>query len=370
MTQMLAFNQNENYFQKYYLSFKRFEIVLKNIKEFTTKISKQYEKCMKFFASDDQKIMEAERVGKLDCGVKDIHNKLDTMNILRTRQPDNIHAQRIDQSHLYEPPLVLFVKSFVVQNLTLLLGNSIKIIILSQSPYVLKFYGLSNIDCYDVMVFDWAEFGTLKKRYNKFDIPWTRKIQIVRDICRGLVSLRSASVLHHDMRCKNFFILHYLDPKIGNFKSSRKLDAKTRDLFHLVPAWKHIPYERICVTELQKVFEQLAATYPIPPDAPILLENKTLNFDGSIASPESENDERRAIELFKDAADSDHPDAQFRNVVLLLNNLRSEQNIARKNELCEEILHYFKLTANNKNHDTTYYLSDIYLNGKLNVEKK
>ncbi|RIB26912.1 kinase-like domain-containing protein [Gigaspora rosea] len=385
--------------------------------------------------------------------------------------------------------------------------------ILGQSPYVLKFYGLSCVDCFDVMVFDWAEHGTLKELYNKFDIPWTRKIQIIRDICRGLISLRSASVLHHDMRCENIFVLQNLDPKIGNFKYSRKIDAKTRNLINLVPdiirwmapelikkykdqkynekkytfncemfsfgmliwelcyeklpyddwniqkisdhvlgrkreklltgefidpndkniqeefikiiesTWKHMPHERIGVAELQKELEQLAATYPIPPGAPILLDDKTLDFDGSKASPKSENgtsfipldrgidlhkkrdhanawrcfkenaelgdntakywqgyylchgygvvekDERRAINLFKDAADNDHPDAQFRYAVLLLNNLKNEQNITRKNELCGEILHYFKLAANHKNYDAAYHLGDIYLNGKLNMAK-
>ncbi|CAG8484607.1 12475_t:CDS:2 [Dentiscutata heterogama] len=584
MTQMLAFNQNENYFQKCYLSFKRFEITLKNIKEFTTKVSKlegyrkffsaseikkkfdklteEYDTSMKdlnftmAIASESQRMLEAERVdnslkniretlSELDCDVKGVNNKLDTivqgLNILRIRQPDNIHTQRVDPSQLYDPPISSICQKFrgsesypiirkFYQNYVDVACKSIReeindekndefkiqleiLRILSQSPYVLKFYGLSNVDCYDVMVFDWAEFGTLKELYNKFDIPWSRKIQIVRDICRGLVSLRTASVFHHDMRCENIFVLQNLDPKIGNFKSSRRLDAKTRNLVHLVPdiirwmapelikkykdkkynerkytfncemfsfgmliwelcyeklpyenwdipkisehvlncereklltgefddpndkkiqeefikiiesTWKHMPYERIGVTELQKVLEQLAATYPIPPGAPILLEDKTLNFDGSLIPPESEGgslfiplergidlhkkrdhinawrcfsenadlgdntakywqgyylchgygvvdkDERRAIELFKDAADNDHPDAQFRYAVLLLNNLKNEQSITRKNELCGEILHYFKLAANNKNYDATYHLGDIYLNGKLNVEK-
>ncbi|KAF0400564.1 kinase-like protein [Gigaspora margarita] len=574
MTQMLAFNQNENYFQKCYLSFKKFEIVLKNVKEFTTKVSKlegyrrflnakeiknkfdklilEYDACMNdlnftmAIASEDQRTIEAKRVDsslknvkdtltELDCGVKDVRNQLDTivqgMNILRTRQPDNIHMQKIDPSRLNEH--VCKVKqinrgSVIRKFYENCVDVGCKIIkdgqneheefkveleilrILSHSPYVLKFYGLSHVDRYDVMVFDWAEHGTLKELYNKHDIPWARKIQIVRDICRGLVSLRSANVLHHDMRCENIFVLDNLDPKIGNFKYSRKIDAKTRNLVHLVPdiirwmapeqikkykdqkyhekiytfncemfsfgmliwelcyeklpyenwdipkisdhvlnrkreelltgefddpkdikiqeefikiiesTWKHLPRERIEVTELQRVLEQLAVNYPISPDAPVLLTDKSLKL---AVHPKSESDstfipldrginlhkkrdhanawrcftenaklgdntakywqgyylchgygvvekdERRAIELFKDAADNDHPDAQFRYAVLLLNNLKNEQNITRKNELCGEILHYFKLAANNKNYDAIYHLGDIYLNGKLNVEK-
>ncbi|RIB28806.1 hypothetical protein C2G38_2157055 [Gigaspora rosea] len=79
--------------------------------------------------------------------------------------------------------------------------------------------------------------------------------------------------------------------------------------------------------------------------------------------------EKRAMELFKEAADNGHSDAQVRYVTLLINNLKSEQNIARKNELRREILNYFKLAANNKNNDAIYYLADIYLHGKLNVKK-
>ncbi|CAG8779708.1 4929_t:CDS:2, partial [Racocetra persica] len=41
---------------------------------------------------------------EVDCGVKDIRNQLDTivqgMNILRTRQPDNIHSPKVEPSHL------------------------------------------------------------------------------------------------------------------------------------------------------------------------------------------------------------------------------------------------------------------------------
>ncbi|KAF0508966.1 kinase-like protein [Gigaspora margarita] len=163
MTQMLAFNQNENYFQKCYLSFKRFEIVLKNVKEFTIKVSR------------------LEDLIELDCGIKDGCNQLDTidqgMNILRTQQADNIYIQKID-------PNVGCKTIKDGQNKHEEFKVELEIFrILRHLLYVLKFYGLLNVDRYDFMVFDWAEHGTLKELYNKHDIPWTRKIQIVRDIC-------------------------------------------------------------------------------------------------------------------------------------------------------------------------------------------
>ncbi|CAG8508609.1 11204_t:CDS:2 [Dentiscutata heterogama] len=50
-------------------------------------------------------------------------------------------------------------------------------------PYIRRFYGLSYADIREVMVFEWSEYGSLKDLYNAYNIPWTRKIQIIRDIC-------------------------------------------------------------------------------------------------------------------------------------------------------------------------------------------
>ncbi|CAG8687986.1 3529_t:CDS:2, partial [Dentiscutata heterogama] len=295
MNEMLDSNKNESYFQKCFLSFKRFEIVLKNIKDFTNKVSKiegyrkflnateikkkfdkliqEYDICMKelqftmAIASESQRRLEAQKVDNslknVEDTLKNVSNQLDVvvqgMNILRSQmdaQSNNIHVPRIPPDHLSDPfafterdirgsesyPTVKkFYRNYVdvackcVKDKSHDFEIELAILgILGQSQYILHFYGLSNIDNRDVMVFDWADHGTLREVYSSYDIPWTRKICILRDICRGLVFLRSADVFHHDMRCENIFVLHNLDPKIGNFKCARKADAKTRNLEHLV----------------------------------------------------------------------------------------------------------------------------------------
>ncbi|CAG8697030.1 7084_t:CDS:2 [Gigaspora margarita] len=567
MNEMLNSNKNESYFRKCFVSFKRFEIVLKNIKDFTNKVSKiegyrkflnapeikkkfdkliqEYDICMKelhftmAIASESQRNLEAQKVDNslknVEDTLKNVSNQLDVVvqgiNILRSQmdgQSDNIHVPEVHSSHLSNPYVITekdirgsetyptvkkFYKNYVdvackcVKDKSHDFKIELAILgILGQSQYILHFYGLSNVDNRDVMVFDWADHGTLKELYSSYDIPWTRKIRILRDICRGLVFLRSANVFHHDMRCENIFVLHNLDSKIGNFKCARKTDAKTRNLEHLVTniirwmapeqikkykdkrhedknfgmliwelcyekmpyekrdiqdisnhvlngnrerlltgqfddpddkeiqeklikiiknTWKHIPHERISITDLHRKLEKLAANYPIPPGAPVLLEDKSLNFDGSLVHQEPEGaplfipldrgielhkkrdhvnawkcfnenadlgdnsakywqgyylchgygvvekNERRAMELFKEAADNDHPDAQYRYAMLSLSSLSKEESDARKEEICKEILHYFKLAANSnkQNYDAVYYLGDIYLNGKLNVEQ-
>ncbi|RIB23417.1 kinase-like domain-containing protein [Gigaspora rosea] len=96
---------------------------------------------------------------------------------------------------------------------------------LSQLPHILRFYGLSTINKSQFMVFEWADYGNLKELYDKFVIPWPRKIQIINDICLGISFLRTVNILHHDIKCANIFVLRDLSIKIG-FKFSRYSDEK------------------------------------------------------------------------------------------------------------------------------------------------
>ncbi|CAG8670929.1 632_t:CDS:2, partial [Dentiscutata heterogama] len=239
-----------------FLAFKHYEIILKNIEEFTEKVSKykgfikflnasevkkrfknlteEYDKCMKdlhfvTIASDhdnneesrkvEESLDEVEKTLKnVDIGVKDFSQKLDSLveNVYLIQsqindQPSNVQAQRIDPKELsssyvktgnniikkvYNTIEVAckFIRDFKNSESELaILGK------LSQSPYILRFYGLTNFDNRDYMVLDWAEYGTLKDIYTKYDIPWTRKIKIIQNICRGLVYLRSVNILHHDL---------------------------------------------------------------------------------------------------------------------------------------------------------------------------
>ncbi|RIB22391.1 kinase-like domain-containing protein [Gigaspora rosea] len=293
---------NQEKFRKrsYYLAFKHYENTLKNIGEFTEKVSKykgfikyftskvtkerlkslteEYDTCMRdlhftMYVTNEQdrkeeaqKIEESlneveETIRKLDVGVDNINQKLDALvqsiDLIQSKIDQSntknlrsdVQAQRIDHKELSSPHVQTdndirnngnIIKKFL-NNTIEVACKSIKdfknseseLAILgkfSHSPYIVRFYGLTKFDNCDFMVLDWAEYGTLRDVYSKYDIPWTRKIKILRNICRGLVYLRSVNIFHHDLRCKNVFVREDLEPRLGNFKRSRVIDGPTTNL--------------------------------------------------------------------------------------------------------------------------------------------
>lgn len=78
---------------------------------------------------------------------------------------------------------------------------------LKDSTNILKFYGISKVDGNQMMIFEWAEFGTLRELYVEKDISWHDKVLIALDICRGLTFLHSCDILHHDIRCNNIMVI-------------------------------------------------------------------------------------------------------------------------------------------------------------------
>ncbi|RHZ83982.1 hypothetical protein Glove_86g134 [Diversispora epigaea] len=101
---------------------------------------------------------------------------------------------------------------------------------LKESKNILKFYGLSKVEDQDVMVFEWADFGSLQEVYREYDIGWRSKIQMALDICRGLVFLQTCDILHHDIRCSNIMMTKQLVPKLSNFKYARHNSQATTDI--------------------------------------------------------------------------------------------------------------------------------------------
>ncbi|RIA89126.1 kinase-like domain-containing protein [Glomus cerebriforme] len=99
-------------------------------------------------------------------------------------------------------------------------------------PHIIQFYGLSEMYEKKMMIFEWAEYGTLRELYIKFDnkITWEAKISIARDICRGLAFLHSVNILHHDLRCENILIAEKMHPKISNFYFSREFNDATHPI--------------------------------------------------------------------------------------------------------------------------------------------
>ncbi|RHZ46460.1 hypothetical protein Glove_621g22 [Diversispora epigaea] len=101
---------------------------------------------------------------------------------------------------------------------------------LRDSLNIIRFYGLSNTENSDVMVFEWAEYGSLRELYCKYDIAWHVKVQITLEICRGLTFLHSCDILHHDIRCEHIMMTTGFIPKIAKFKYSRMANGPTSDM--------------------------------------------------------------------------------------------------------------------------------------------
>ncbi|CAG8820506.1 2159_t:CDS:2, partial [Gigaspora margarita] len=358
----------------------------------------------------------------VDMGVKDANHKLDVIsqdiNILKTQianQQSDVHAQRINPNELINPTenefrghgshiikkiyktymIEVACKSIEEEDFKNLEGELAILGKLGQSPYILHFYGLSATDTNNVMVSEWAGHGTLKELYNSSDIPWTRKIQIIRDICRGLIFLRHVNIFHHDLRCENIFVLHNLDPKLGNFRYAREMTDYSKNLGDIYQ--KQIPHQRIDITSLGIKLEKLAVNYPISSQESILLKNKTLNFEGEKKDISSfdlliplekgiefhkKKDYKNAWKCFEENANLGNITAKYwqgyyllngydiyRYVIFLFSNLKKDDDEAIKQDNCNKILHYFKLVADNMNVEAMYYLGDIYFKGKLRVEK-
>ncbi|CAB4492588.1 kinase-like protein [Rhizophagus irregularis] len=101
---------------------------------------------------------------------------------------------------------------------------------LRACPYIIEFHGLSKIATERVMIFEWAELGTLRDVYQNNKIDWEAKISIARDICRGLVFLQSVKISHYDIRCENVLVNKDMQPKLCNFLSWTDLYNKFYDI--------------------------------------------------------------------------------------------------------------------------------------------
>ncbi|PKY26681.1 kinase-like protein [Rhizophagus irregularis] len=120
---------------------------------------------------------------------------------------------------------------------------------LKDSTNILKFYGISKVDGNQVMMFEWAEFGTLRELYVEKDISWHDKVLIALDICRGLTFLHSCDIFHHDIRCNNIMMTTRLEPKIANFKYSRLFDDRTVDIENIKEIFPWLAPEKMMFSE-------------------------------------------------------------------------------------------------------------------------
>lgn len=74
-------------------------------------------------------------------------------------------------------------------------------------------------------------------------------------------------------------------------------------------------------------------------------------------------DLKKAIQLFKEAADDNFPLAQLRYAFTLV------PNISKSKQIQKEFIKYLTMAADNENSVALYNLGDLYLNGKCGVQK-
>ncbi|CAG8606660.1 33353_t:CDS:2 [Racocetra persica] len=169
---------------------------------------------------------------------------------------------------------------------------------LKESPNILKFYGLSEVDDYQVMVFEWVEVN-LMEIYTKNDIDWDLKALIALDICRGLLFLHSCDILHHDIRCKNIMITSRLGAKISNFQYAKiKTDStipiprvddmipwmapeKLNGFKYNFKSWEGIPQIRATLQQIFLKLVELSEICKKPSYQYVLYPDGHIDFDGS-----------------------------------------------------------------------------------------
>ncbi|KAF0426246.1 kinase-like protein [Gigaspora margarita] len=101
---------------------------------------------------------------------------------------------------------------------------------LGVCPFIINFYGVSNVDNSEVMIYDWAAYSNLRDVYKKYDIDWPTKLRFARDIFNGLVFMHQCSLYHHDVRCENIVVTDRFEPKISNFELSRTLTGVSAEI--------------------------------------------------------------------------------------------------------------------------------------------
>ncbi|RIB20625.1 kinase-like domain-containing protein [Gigaspora rosea] len=271
-------NDEKSKQKEYQVTLERLRDILTKIKEYCEKVSKleslsrffkanetkkeydqlteEYEKCIRDLALHSANYTKKEESQKVDKDLEETEKTLkgfDTQKAVHIQhqianQSSDVHVKTIRPNELTEPhvpskkktPIKKFYGTIEVECKDFKdlqdsedFRRHLAILEQLESPYIRRFYGISYVDTQKVMVFDWAEYGSLKDLYNAYNIPWKRKIQIIRDICRGLAFLRSVDILHHDIRCENVLVLHNLDPKLGNFRYARTVEGTTINLSNL-----------------------------------------------------------------------------------------------------------------------------------------
>ncbi|CAG8594784.1 8674_t:CDS:2, partial [Ambispora gerdemannii] len=100
------------------------------------------------------------------------------------------------------------------------------------------------------LVTEWATESSLRDFYQDKRLDWSLQIKFALDISRGLTYLKSAEILHHDIRSQNIFITkgnlqQQYTAKIGNFGLSRGLRDATTNIREGVDNVRYMAPEKL-----------------------------------------------------------------------------------------------------------------------------
>lgn len=102
---------------------------------------------------------------------------------------------------------------------------------LKQTPNVIEFIGYDSLHYQIVMEF--AVNGSLKQyiQQHSFNpLHWGVRLDIFKGIICGLAGIHQCDILHRDINSANIFLLHNMQPKIGNFDYATKKKRKYNQL--------------------------------------------------------------------------------------------------------------------------------------------
>ncbi|CAI2174141.1 15771_t:CDS:2 [Funneliformis geosporum] len=218
------------------------KIVIENIQQQNDKIMEQNRQLLEFKNQD-----KALSFGSLNDEIDAITSFNKQVN---EQSSLHVEAKRINASEIQDPPEIdhrkgsrvivqkkmfnaveVACKPIATNNVQKIQKHLAILGKLDTCPYIIKFHGVSELpDKKVVMVFEWAERGTLKEVYTRYKLGWEEKITIARDICRGLAFLHAVEILHHDIRCENVLMTEKMQPKLCNFKFAREVNAVTSQI--------------------------------------------------------------------------------------------------------------------------------------------
>ncbi|CAJ0643594.1 13426_t:CDS:2 [Entrophospora sp. SA101] len=272
---------NEENFRKesYFKAFNRLEAVLKNIKHFIKHIS-SYGGFKKFFNADHIKKCYDDHVKNLEGACADLQ-----FNVILSNDVKLSHRKDTDVRGANKRVAKKMLRKTVEVACKTILhypkddGTSeskkfqAKLAILNaiQCKYIIKFYGISNVNSHNALIFGWAEKGNLKDLYNTHYIDWVTKLKISYDVIRGLLFMHNGEILHHDVKCENILIDEDGNAKVSNFELSRNLSGETSRISNLndyipwlapekiesgtqlynLDSWEHSPHNRPSFDEIK-----------------------------------------------------------------------------------------------------------------------